>query len=50
MGSSPARIEAILDCIADAMTEVGLTMMRNMTHHEFEQVGYLMLREWQTGA
>lgn len=50
MGGSPARIAAILDRIADAMTEVGLAMKRYIkTHPKFEQVGSLMLREWQTG-
>ncbi len=50
MGGSPARVAAILDRIADAITEVGLAMKRYInTHPEFEQVGSLMLREWQTG-
>ena len=50
MGGSPARVASILDRIADAMTEVGLAMKRYIkTHPEFEQIGSLTLKEWQTG-
>ncbi|MHB1675445.1 MAG: type II toxin-antitoxin system HipA family toxin [Acidobacteriaceae bacterium] len=51
MGGSPARINAILERIADAMSEVALAMRQYIkTHPEFEQVGSQMLAHWQVGV
>jgi hypothetical protein len=44
MGGSPARINAILERIADAMSEVASAMRQYMkSHPEFDHVGSLML-------
>jgi serine/threonine-protein kinase HipA len=51
MGGSPARINAILERIADAMSEVAAGMRQYMkTHPGFAQVGSQMLAEWQVGV
>jgi serine/threonine-protein kinase HipA len=51
MGGSPARINAILERIADAMSQVASAMRRYIkTHPEFEQVGSQMLTQWQVGV
>jgi serine/threonine-protein kinase HipA len=51
MGGSPARVAAILERIADAMTEVASDMRLYIkTHPEFEEVGLQMLALWQTGT
>jgi serine/threonine-protein kinase HipA len=51
MGGSPARITAILERIADAMSEVASVMRQYIkTHPEFEQVGSQMLTQWQVGV
>jgi len=51
MGGSPARINAILERIADAMSHVASVMRQYIkTHPEFEQVGSRMLAQWQTGV
>jgi serine/threonine-protein kinase HipA len=51
MGGSPARINAILERMADAMSEVASAMRQYMkSHPEFDHVGSLMLTQWQVGA
>jgi serine/threonine-protein kinase HipA len=51
MGGSPARVAAILERIADAMSNVASNMRLYIkTHPEFEEVGIQMLTVWQTGA
>ncbi len=50
MGGSPARIKAVLERIADAMSEVASAMRRYIkTHPEFDQIGSQMLSQWQAG-
>jgi serine/threonine-protein kinase HipA len=50
MGGSPARINAILERIADAMSEVASVMRQYIkSHPEFEQIGSQMLAQWQVG-
>jgi len=50
MGGSPARVTAILERIADAMSEVASAMRRYIkTHPEFDQIGCQMLSQWQAG-
>ncbi|NYF51069.1 type II toxin-antitoxin system HipA family toxin [Tunturiibacter gelidoferens] len=50
MGGSPARITAILERIADAMSGVASTIRQYIkTRPEFGQVGSLMLAQWQVG-
>jgi serine/threonine-protein kinase HipA len=50
VGGSPARIKAVLERIADAMSEVASAMRRYIkTHPEFEQIGSQMLSQWQAG-
>jgi serine/threonine-protein kinase HipA len=50
MGGSPARINAILERIGDAMSEVVSAMSQYIkTHPEFVQVGSQMLAQWQVG-
>jgi serine/threonine-protein kinase HipA len=50
MGGTPARVFAILERIADAMSEVASVMKRYIkTHPEFEMVGSLMIAQWQVG-
>ena len=51
MGGSPARVSAILERITDAMSEVASVMKQYIkTHPEFEQIGSLMMSQWQAGA
>jgi serine/threonine-protein kinase HipA len=51
MGGTPARVSAILERITDAMSEVASGMAQYITSHpEFEQIGSLMLTQWQAGA
>jgi serine/threonine-protein kinase HipA len=51
MGGSPARINTILERIADAMSEVASVMRQYIkTHSEFAEIGSLMLTQWQTGV
>ena len=51
MGGSPARINAVLERIADAMSEVALAIRQYIkTPPEFEQVGSQMLVHWQVGV
>ncbi len=51
MGGSPARINAILERIADAMSEVASVMRQYIkTHPEFDLVGSQMLAQWQIGV
>ena len=50
MGGSPARINTILERIADALSEVASAMREYIkTHPQFEQVGSQMLAHWQGG-
>lgn len=51
VGGSPARIKAILERIADAMSEVASAIRRYIkTHPEFAQVGSLILAQWKAGV
>jgi serine/threonine-protein kinase HipA len=51
MGGSPARINTILERIADAMSEVVTTMKRYIkANPKFEEVGSQMLLQWQVGV
>ncbi len=50
MGGSPARVGAILERIADAMSDVASAMRLYIkTHPEFQEVGVQMLTLWQAG-
>jgi serine/threonine-protein kinase HipA len=50
MGGSPARINTILERIADALSEVASVLRLYIkTHPEFGQVGSLMLAQWEVG-
>lgn len=50
MGATPARITAILERIADAMSDVASDISRYINSHpEFAEVGARMLAQWQAG-
>jgi serine/threonine-protein kinase HipA len=50
MGGSPARINTILERIADAMSEVASAIRQYIkSHPEFAQVGSQMLAQWRVG-
>jgi serine/threonine-protein kinase HipA len=51
MGGSPARISAILERIADAMSEVALAMRQYIKiHPAFAPVGFQVLAQWEVGV
>ncbi len=51
MGGSPAKINAILERIADAMAEVASSMRQYIrSHPQFAEVGSSMLAQWQVGV
>ncbi|MGA8940075.1 MAG: type II toxin-antitoxin system HipA family toxin [Acidobacteriaceae bacterium] len=51
MGGSPARVTAILERIADAMSEVASAIKQYIaTHAGFEEVGSQMLAQWRIGV
>jgi serine/threonine-protein kinase HipA len=50
MGGSPARVTAILERIADSMSEIASVMARYITvHPEFAEIGSLVLTQWKVG-
>ena len=50
MGGTPARVSAVLERIANAMSEVASIMKQYIkAHPEFEVVGSLMIAQWQAG-
>ncbi len=51
MGGSPARIHAILERIADAISRVASDVRQYVkTHPGFAEIGTLMLDQWQVGV
>ncbi len=50
LGGSPARVRAILQCVADAMGVVTTELRAYINNHpDFEEVGTRMLLEWEHG-
>src|SRR3984957_17298634 len=50
MGGTPARINTILERIADALSDVAVAMKQYTTAHpEFEVIGSQMLAQWDIG-
>jgi serine/threonine-protein kinase HipA len=50
MGGTPARVSAILERVADSMSEIASVMARYIkAHPEFAEIGSLMLTQWNVG-
>ena len=50
MGGAPARVSAILERLADSMSEIASVMARYIkSHPEFAEVGSPMLTQWKFG-
>ena len=50
MGGAPARVSAILELVADSMSEIASVMARYIkSHPEFAEIGSSMTTEWNVG-
>jgi serine/threonine-protein kinase HipA len=50
MGGAPARVSAILELVADSMSEIASVMARYIkSHPEFAEIGSSMKTEWNVG-
>jgi serine/threonine-protein kinase HipA len=50
MGGAPARVSAILERLADSMSEIASVMARYIkSHPEFAEIGSSMRAQWNVG-